>query len=109
MASMAESSHDSDNTVDCSGAPEYGQMVEAVRRRPTTKDPYGELPGFPRLEYNLMHHKKKLFIVSGLLIFEGSLLPIVLFYPLWYATNVRHGIRKHIPFTYYFRRPIDLD
>jgi hypothetical protein len=39
-----------------------------------------------------MHHKKKLFVVSGLLIAEGSLLPILLFYPLWFATELRHGI-----------------
>lgn len=56
---------------------------------------YDVLAGLPRLEYNLMDHKMKLFVVSGLLILEGSILPLVLFYPLWYATSIRHGIRKY--------------
>ncbi|KAI1815197.1 hypothetical protein GGS20DRAFT_544799 [Poronia punctata] len=92
MASVAGSNNGSERTVGYAGAPEYGNAVSSARRRSTTKDPYGDLDGFPRLEYNLLHHKKKLFIVSGLLIFEGSLLPIVLFYPLWYYTPLRHGI-----------------
>lgn len=93
MASMAESSYDSDHTEECPGAPEYGRAVSSARRS-MTEDRYGHLPGLPRLEYHLMDHKLKLFVVSGLLIFEGSLLPIVLFYPLWFATSLRHGIRK---------------
>ncbi|KAI1417027.1 hypothetical protein F5Y13DRAFT_153575 [Hypoxylon sp. FL1857] len=51
-----------------------------------------ELPGLPRLNYKLLDHKKKLFLVGGLLVLEGSILPIVLFYPLWFATTLRHGI-----------------
>jgi hypothetical protein len=95
MAGVAESTHASERTEgECSGGTEYGNAVSSAIRRSTTKGPYGDLNGFPRLEYNLLHHKKKLFIVSGLLIFEGSLLPIVLFYPLWYATPLRHGISE---------------
>ncbi|KAI8623461.1 hypothetical protein F5Y19DRAFT_372296 [Xylariaceae sp. FL1651] len=89
---MAESSHDSDHSVDCPEAPEYGNALSSARRRSMQKGPYDDLPGLPRLEYRLMEHKKKLFLISGLLIFEGSLLPILLFYPLWYATELRHGI-----------------
>ncbi|KAK3315911.1 hypothetical protein B0H66DRAFT_273493 [Apodospora peruviana] len=51
-----------------------------------------ELPGLPRLNYNLWDYKTKLFIVSGLLIIESSLLPIALFYGLWFHTTLRHGI-----------------
>ncbi|KAI8965562.1 hypothetical protein F5Y11DRAFT_312707 [Daldinia sp. FL1419] len=57
-----------------------------------SKDPSEELPGLPRLNYKLLEHKKKLFLVGGLLVLEGSILPIVLFYPLWYDTTLRHGI-----------------
>ncbi|KAI1420799.1 hypothetical protein F5Y12DRAFT_89984 [Xylaria sp. FL1777] len=90
---MAESNYDLENGVECNAAPEYGSAVSSARRSMSmAKDEYGGLPGLPRLEYHLMDHKLKLFIVSGLLIFEGSLLPITLFYPLWYATNLRHGI-----------------
>ncbi|KAI1386759.1 uncharacterized protein F4822DRAFT_325761 [Hypoxylon trugodes] len=55
-------------------------------------DPSQELPGLPRLNYQLLDHKKKLFLVGGLLVLEGSILPLVLFYPLWYDTTLRHGI-----------------
>ncbi|KAI3338602.1 hypothetical protein F4824DRAFT_458222, partial [Ustulina deusta] len=90
---MAESSYDSEIAVECDGAPEYGNAVSSARRSMSmTKDEFGNLPGLPRLEYRLMDHKMKLFVVSGLLIFEGSILPLVLFYPLWYATDLRHGI-----------------
>ncbi|KAI0814002.1 hypothetical protein GGR55DRAFT_633537 [Xylaria sp. FL0064] len=91
---MMDSSVDSDNGVECHGAAaEYDSALSSARRSMSgARDAFGSLPGLPRLEYRLMEHKKKLFIVSGLLIFEGSALPIVLFYPLWFATNLRHGI-----------------
>ncbi|OTA99770.1 hypothetical protein M426DRAFT_324841 [Hypoxylon sp. CI-4A] len=57
-----------------------------------SKDPSEELPGLPRLNYRLLDHKKKLFLVGGLLLLEGSILPLVLFYPLWFDTTLRHGI-----------------
>ena len=60
------------------------------------KDPSEELPGLPRLNYRLLEHKTKLFLVGGLLVLEGSILPIVLFYPLWYLTDLRHGIREYL-------------
>ncbi|KAI1434473.1 hypothetical protein GGR50DRAFT_404389 [Xylaria sp. CBS 124048] len=89
---MADTNHSSDYTIECPRAPEYGEAVTSARRRSTPKSPSGDLPPLPRLEYNLMDHKRKLFVVSGLMIFEGSLLPIALFYPLWYYTDLRHGI-----------------
>ncbi|KAK1774249.1 hypothetical protein QBC45DRAFT_46053 [Copromyces sp. CBS 386.78] len=51
-----------------------------------------DTPGLPRLRYNLMDYKWKLIIVSSLLVIESSILPIALFYGLWYGTNLRHGI-----------------
>lgn len=96
MASMAESNYDSDHSAtECPTAPEYGRALSSARRRSMAEDRYDVLVGLPRLEYNLLDHKMKLFLVSGLLILEGSILPLVLFYPLWYATTVRHGIRKY--------------
>ncbi|KAI1168374.1 hypothetical protein F5B18DRAFT_277888 [Nemania serpens] len=93
MASMAESNYDSDHSAtECPTAPEYGRALSSARRRSMAEDRYDVLVGLPRLEYNLLDHKMKLFLVSGLLILEGSILPLVLFYPLWYATTVRHGI-----------------
>ncbi|KAI1133209.1 hypothetical protein F5Y10DRAFT_229644 [Nemania abortiva] len=91
MASMAESNYDSEHTMECGEAPEYGNALSTARRS-MAEDRYGNLPGLPRLEYNLMDHKLKLFVVSGLLICEGSVLPLILFYPLWFATTLRHGI-----------------
>lgn len=56
-----------------------------------TKGLRQELPGLPRLNYNLWHHRTKLSIVTTLLILESSLLPIALFYGLRY-TNLRIGL-----------------
>jgi len=57
-----------------------------------TGDVAEEVPGLPRLNYNLWEHKTKLFIMAFLLSLECSLLPIILYYSLWYKTNLRHGI-----------------
>ncbi|KAI1820397.1 hypothetical protein F4861DRAFT_533723 [Xylaria intraflava] len=89
---MAKPEDNSEHMIGCPGAPEYGDAVISARRRSTVKSPSEDLPVLQPLEYNLMDHKMKLFVVSGLLILEGSLLPIALFYPLWYASELRHGI-----------------
>lgn len=60
-------------------------------------EPREEVPGLPRLNYNLLEHKWKLSVVTFLLVLESSLLPIALFYGLWFGTTLRHGIRKHRP------------
>ncbi|KAK3402374.1 hypothetical protein B0T20DRAFT_137913 [Sordaria brevicollis] len=51
-----------------------------------------DYPGLPRMNYNVLDYKWKLIIVSSLLVIESSLLPIALFYGLWYGTTLRHGI-----------------
>src|SRR5262245_9443386 len=48
----------------------------------------------PLLKYRIWDYKIKLFVVASLLIIESSLLPIALFYGLWFGTTLRHGIRK---------------
>ncbi|KAK0710180.1 hypothetical protein B0T26DRAFT_724282 [Lasiosphaeria miniovina] len=61
----------------------------------TLTGPVPDLPeahGLPRLNYNLWDYKTKLFVVTGLLVVESSLLPIALFYGLWFSTTLRHGI-----------------
>jgi len=50
------------------------------------------LPGLPRLNYNLWNYKTKLIIVTSLLVIESSILPLALFYGLWFYTTLRHGI-----------------
>lgn len=76
---------------------------------PASKDRSEELPGLPRLNYKLLDHKKKLFLVGGLLVLEGSILPLVLFYPLWYATTLRHGIRKYPVFRIPSSAPVTIE
>lgn len=56
------------------------------------QEPREEVPGLPRLNYNLLEHKWKLSFVTFLLVLESSLLPIALFYGLWFGTTLRHGI-----------------
>ena len=53
--------------------------------------------GLPRLDYNIMHYKTKLFIVTSLLIFEGSVAPVIFYYDLTFGTDLREGIRKYTP------------
>ncbi|KAI1073960.1 hypothetical protein F5B20DRAFT_475491 [Whalleya microplaca] len=70
----------------------FESTTSSVSSAIPNKNPNEELPGLPRLNYNLWDHKLKLFLVGGLLLLEGSILPIILFYPLWFATDLRHGI-----------------
>lgn len=53
---------------------------------------FSELPGLPRLRYRILDYKVKLAVVVFLLVLESSLLPIALFYWLWFRTTLRHGI-----------------
>ncbi|KAL2016776.1 hypothetical protein VTK56DRAFT_2989 [Thermocarpiscus australiensis] len=53
---------------------------------------FDELPGLPRLNYRILDYKVKLAVVVFLLVLEASLLPISLYYGLWFATTLRHGI-----------------
>ncbi|KAI0172166.1 hypothetical protein GGR52DRAFT_457482 [Hypoxylon sp. FL1284] len=74
------------------GLADESGCASSTSSAPAVKNRSEELPGLPRLNYKLLHHKKKLFLVGGLLVLEGSILPIILFYPLWYTTDLRHGI-----------------
>ncbi|KAM7212934.1 hypothetical protein V8F06_011689 [Rhypophila decipiens] len=58
----------------------------------TTNSKPSSLPGLPRLNYNLWDYKIKLSIVTFLLVLESSLIPLALFYGLWFRTTLRHGI-----------------
>ncbi|KAK5659796.1 hypothetical protein OQA88_1007 [Cercophora sp. LCS_1] len=58
---------------------------------PITEGLPEELPGLPRLNYNLWDYKTKLFIFAGLLVLESSILPIALFYGLRYS-SLRIGL-----------------
>ena len=92
-----DSSSSSKNVKGNSDAPPSG-LDDATTSSPSlgmeSRDPPDVLPGLPRLDYRLLEHRTKLFLVSGLLIFEGSILPIVLYYPLWFYTDLRHGISE---------------
>ena len=43
----------------------------------------------PRLPYSLREHKLSIIVIWTLLAIDGAILPIALFYPLWYATSLR--------------------
>ena len=77
------------------------QMTElefqATVRRSRDGKPEYKLMGLPRLDYNIMHYKTKLFIVTSLLIFEGSVAPVIFYYALTFGTDLREGISKYTP------------
>lgn len=58
---------------------------------PDSHDPE-VLPGLPRLDYNLWHYKTKLSIIVFLLVVESSLLPIALYFGLFFHTTLRLGL-----------------
>ncbi|KAH8885464.1 hypothetical protein GQ53DRAFT_845477 [Thozetella sp. PMI_491] len=69
--------------------PRRSEFFDVLSARPTDLSDPADLP---RLNYNLWDYKTKLFLVSFLLVLEMSILPIVLFYTLWFDTTLRHGI-----------------
>lgn len=42
----------------------------------------------PSLGYNLWERKRAIAITWSLIIFDSSILAVVLFYPLWYASGL---------------------
>ncbi|SPQ23452.1 c71a3e63-283b-494b-9501-4cc53e3bde22 [Thermothielavioides terrestris] len=53
---------------------------------------FSELPGLPRLRYQILEYKAKLSLIVFLLVLESSLLPISLYYGLVLGTTLRRGI-----------------
>ncbi|KAL1841781.1 hypothetical protein VTJ49DRAFT_6619 [Mycothermus thermophilus] len=53
---------------------------------------FASLPGLPRLRYNILESKLKLFTIVFLLVAEASLLPIGLYYGLILGTTLRPGL-----------------
>ena len=45
-------------------------------------------PVLPQLPYSLREHKKSIAIIWSLLLLDATIMPLTLFYPLWYATNL---------------------
>lgn len=48
--------------------------------------------GPPSLPYNIRDHKLNIIIIWTLLVLDSAILPLALFYPLYYATSLREGI-----------------
>lgn len=42
----------------------------------------------PKLPYSLREHKKNIAIIWTLLALDAAIMPLALFYPLWYATSL---------------------
>ncbi|KAL1913090.1 Deoxycytidine monophosphate (dCMP) deaminase [Sporothrix stenoceras] len=49
-------------------------------------------PGLVSLDYNPWDHRRKLVLMTGLLMTEFCFLPVALYYPLWYDTTLSHGV-----------------
>lgn len=58
----------------------------AAHQRPTVP------PGLVSLDYNPWDHRRKLVLMTGLLMTEFCFLPVALYYPLWYDTTLSHGV-----------------
>ena len=52
----------------------------------TQKDP---LEGLPQLPYSLRDHKSSIALIWTLLALDAAIIPLTLFYPLWYATTLK--------------------
>ena len=60
----------------------------AAHQRPTVP------PGLVSLDYNPWDHRRKLVLMTGLLMTEFCFLPVALYYSLWYDTTLSHGVCK---------------
>ena len=49
-------------------------------------------PTLPQLPYSIRDHKLSITIIWLLLALDSVILPIALFYPLWYSTDLRQAI-----------------
>ncbi len=76
------------------GAYPMGGVSDQPMRRSRDGKPEYKLVGLPRLDYNIMHYKTKLFVVTGLLVFEGSIAPVIFYYALTLGTDLREGISE---------------
>ena len=85
-----EKQHEKQHEIDDQHHSNRPEFARVLSRNTPVSDP----SGLPRLNYNLWDHKTKLLTVTALLVLELSLLPIILFYTLWFATNLQHGICK---------------
>jgi hypothetical protein len=52
-------------------------------------------PGLVSLDYNPWHHRRKLVLMTCLLMTEFCFLPVAFYYPLWYDTTLSHGVCKY--------------
>lgn len=59
-------------------------MEVPMRQLPRPEEKVVELP------YKIAQHKKNWMIWLGLFNFDGCILPIVLFYSLWFYTGLSH-------------------
>jgi len=78
-----------DEKIEEESQPRRSEFFDVLSAAPTRLSDPADLP---QLDYNLWDYKVKLCIISFLLILEMSILPIVLFYCLWFDTTLRHGI-----------------
>ena len=57
---------------------------------PVTNTPGSDTlrPALPELPYSLRDHKLNIAIIWSLLALDAAIMPLVLFYPLWYASDL---------------------
>lgn len=91
-SSTSASDVTSSKRASVAGEPSQGHPLEVFPTSTGMVIDASELPGLPRLNYNLWDYKLKLSIVTFLLVLESSLIPLALFYGLWFRTTLRHGI-----------------
>ena len=50
--------------------------------------PRSDSPSLPQLPYSLRDHKKSIAVIWTLLALDAAIMPLALFYPLWYASDL---------------------
>ena len=50
--------------------------------------PRSSSPSLPQLPYSLRDHKKSIAVIWTLLALDAAIMPLALFYPLWYASDL---------------------
>ncbi|KAK3167200.1 hypothetical protein OEA41_010326 [Lepraria neglecta] len=74
--------------ADTLNPPPPAHSLSSLNNASGTSSPPRLSPVLPKLSYSLRDHKKNIALIWTLLALDVAIMPLALFYPLWYATSL---------------------
>ena len=74
--------------ADTLNPPPPAHSLSSLNNASGTSSPQHLSPVLPELPYSLRDHKKNIALIWTLLALDAAIMPLALFYPLWYATSL---------------------